>query len=154
VRMALDNRNLALEAAERLVIRTVEFGNATACPGCRRRGQEAPTTPAMPLSQRGTSGRMNCIVSKMAMPAATTRPGKLNVKLISLFRIFRSRNASGHDQFAVVLTGPTELSVPSSSAINVVRALVRVRSVDHHCNESSRRFCMVGLVVSLLRVQL
>src|SRR6185369_8329523 len=49
-------------------IRIVEFGSANRLPRVPAASRNAPIEAAMPMQRVETSGRMNCIVSKMAIP--------------------------------------------------------------------------------------
>ena len=56
---------------------TVELGSAKRLPLVPAASRNAPIEAAMPTHSVETSGLMNCMVSKIAMPADTDPPGEL-----------------------------------------------------------------------------
>ena len=58
-------------------MRIVEFGSAKRLPLAPAASRNAPIDAAMPTHSVDTSGLMNCMVSKIAIPADTEPPGEL-----------------------------------------------------------------------------
>ena len=78
LRVALDVGHLALEAARRLVDHHRRVGQREALAlGARGEQERAHADAAMPTHSVETSGLMNCMVSKIAIPADTEPPGEL-----------------------------------------------------------------------------
>ena len=98
--MDLNVRGLALSATQRLVDHDLGVGQRrSVCPWSPAANKKAPMLAAMPMHSVETSGLMNCMVSKIDMPALTLPPGELMYSEMSLSGILALQEEQlGHHQ--------------------------------------------------------
>src|SRR5450830_62106 len=94
-----------------------EFGNEKRLPLAPAANKNAPIDAARPVHSVDTCGLMNCIVSKIAIPADTEPPGELMYNEISLsgFSLSKNNNCATIKLAEESLTGPTRKMMRSFS---------------------------------------